>query len=90
MEVICLQSEALYELINEVVERIKEKHNITKDKWISSEEAMDKLRITSKTTLQKLRDEGRIRYSQPEKKMILYDVESINQFLEKHVKNTFK
>lgn len=42
------------------------------NKWIDGEEAMQVLRIKSKTTLQKLRDEGKIRFSQPEKKIILY------------------
>lgn len=89
MEIICLQDTAFYTLIEEVVARIKEKHNITKDKWISSEEAMAKLRITSKTTLQKMRDEGKIRFSQPERKLILYDLDSILTYIEKHAKNTF-
>ena len=83
MEVICLEDEAFYALFEQVVQRIKE------DKWISPEEAMQKLRITSKTTLQKLRDEGKIRFSQPEKKLILYDIDSIYLYLEKHAKNTF-
>ena len=89
MEVICLQDEAFYALIDKVIERIKEQQRISEDKWISAEEAMYKLRISSKTTLQKLRDEGKIRFSQPEKKMILYDVDSIYEYLEKHPKNTF-
>ena len=89
MEVICLEDKAFYTLIEEVVQRIKEKKGIQEDKWISPEEAMHKLRISSKTTLQKMRDEGKIRFSQPEKKIILYDVDSINQYLEKHAKNTF-
>jgi len=72
MEVICLEDEAFYALIDKVVAKVKEKQGIKEDKWISSEEAMSKLRIKSKTTLQKLRDDGKIRYSQPEKKIILY------------------
>jgi hypothetical protein len=84
MEVICLYDEAFYSLIERVVERIKKKQNIGADKWVSGEEAMRLLRITSKTTLQKLRDEGKIRFSQPEKKIILYDVDSIHSYLEKH------
>ena len=89
MEVICLQDEAFYKLIEEVVGRIKEKQNINSDRWISGEEAMQKLRISSKTTLQKLRDNGVIRFSQPEKKLILYDSESIYEYLEKNTKETF-
>lgn len=89
MEVICLEDEAFYALIDKVVNRIKEQHNIKEDKWISGEEAMRKLRISSKTTLQKLRDEGKIRFSQPEKKIILYDNDSIQAYLEQHARDTF-
>lgn len=88
MQVICIEDTAFYALMEQVVKRVKEQHEIKEDKWISGEEAMKKLRISSKTTLQKLRDEGRIRFSQPEKRVILYDVESIYQYLEKHAKNT--
>ncbi|NOT91960.1 helix-turn-helix domain-containing protein [Ferruginibacter sp.] len=89
MEVITIETESFYKLIQSVVERIKAEHNITEDKWISGEEAMRKLRISSKTTLQKLRNEGKVKFSQPERKIILYDVESIYQFLDKNSKETF-
>lgn len=89
MNVICLEDKALYSLVDKVVEQIKSKHIITSDRWISGDEAMQKLRVTSKTTLQKLRDEGKIRFSQPEKKIILYDSLSIDSYLEKHVRETF-
>ena len=89
MEVICLQDEAFYALIEKVVDRIKEKQNIKADKWISGDEAMKVLRITSKTTLQKLRDEGKIRFSQPERKIILYDNDSINDYLTLNARSTF-
>lgn len=89
MEVICLEDEAFYALVESVVKRIKDQQGIKEDKWISGEEAMEKLRIKSKTTLQKLRDEGKIKFSQPEKKIILYDTDSINEYLEKHSKYTF-
>jgi len=89
MQVICLQDEAFYAIIDKVYQHVKEKHAIKEDKWISGEEAMKMLRITSKTTLQKLRDQGKIRFSQPEKKHILYDSDSINSYLNNHAKNTF-
>lgn len=89
MQVICLEDEAFYALIEEVVARLKEKSGITQDKWISDEEAMRLLNIKSKTTLQKLRDEGKIRFTQPQKKIILYDRESIDQYLEQHARETF-
>jgi len=89
MEVICLQDEAFYTLVEQVVNRLKEKQSIKSDKWLTGEQVMRMLHITSKTTLQKLRDEGKIRFSQPEKKIILYDAESVNNYLGKHAKDTF-
>lgn len=71
MEVICLEDTAFFALVKRVVERIKEKApaTIINDKWISGTEAMNLLRIKSKTTLQKLRDEGKTRFTQPEKRL---------------------
>jgi hypothetical protein len=89
MEVICLEDSAFYVLIERVIDRIKEKPDSNTNKWISGEEAMKMLRISSKTTLQKLRDEGKIRFSQPERKIILYDTESINEYLNKNAHETF-
>lgn len=89
MQVICLEETAFYTLVEKVVDQLKEKFSLKQDKWVSGEEAMTLLRIKSKTTLQKLRDEGSIRFSQPEKKIILYDVDSINDYLSQHAKDTF-
>jgi len=89
MEVICLQDEAFYQLIEEVVERLKEKHNIKNDKWVSPECAMELLNIKSKTTLQNLRDTGAIVYTQPQRKIILYDYDSLMGYLDTHTKNIF-
>jgi len=88
LNVICLETEAFYSLVEEVVTRIREKDQIPTDKWISLEEAMDLLRVTSKSTMQKLRDEGLIRFSQPYKKVILYDRDSILSYIETHVNQT--
>jgi hypothetical protein len=89
MNVICLHDEAFFSLIEEVVERIKEKRNIEYDRWILPDDAMAVLGIKSKTTLQKLRDEGKIRFSQPQKKVILYDRESLLKYLDTHSKDVF-
>lgn len=89
LNIICLESQAFYELIEEVVYRMKEQQNIQHDKWISDKEAMNILRISSKTTLQKLRDKGNIRFSQPNRKLILYDRNSILEYLETNAKDTF-
>jgi len=90
MNVICLQEEAFYELVEIVVKRLKEDEaESDASKWIGPEEAMNFLNIKSKTTLQKMRDEGQIRYSQPQRKIILYDRDSLEVYLENHAKNTF-
>lgn len=89
MEVICVQKEAFYALFEKVIEHIESKRGKAPDKWIDGQEAMSILRIKSTTTLQKLRDEGRIRYSQPQKKIILYDRASIMEYIEQHARETF-
>ena len=90
MEVICLETKAFYDLVDKVVKRMKGiESNEKQDKWVSEQEAMRLLRVTSKTTISKLRNNGDIRFSQPRKKIILYDTDSINEYLEKHAKDTF-
>lgn len=90
MQVICLEEQAFYTLLEEVVTRLKTTMQpATTDKWVGQEEALRLLNIKSRTTLQKMRDEGKIRYSQPEKRIILYDRDSINTYLEQHAKETF-
>ncbi len=89
MQVICLEETAFYTLVEQVVARLHEKHGVEKEKWVTDEEAMQLLNIKSKTTMQKLRDEGKIRYSQPQKKIILYDRDSISAYLDSNARNTF-
>jgi hypothetical protein len=88
MQVITLEEEAFFALIEKVTARLNEDGE-KNWKWISEEEAMRALDIKSKTTLQKLRDENAIRYAQPSRKIILYDRDSINAYLEKHTNKRF-
>jgi hypothetical protein len=90
IEIICIESEAFYKLLEEVLRSFKTDKSASSDKWISGAEVMRMLRIKSKSTLQKMRDEGHIRYTQPEKKLILYDVDSIKSYLEGFVYEPFK
>jgi len=55
---------------------MKERENAKEEKWILVEDALKLLGI-GKTTLQKLRNEGKIIFSQPSRKVILYDIQSI-------------
>ena len=89
MEVICLEEKAFYALVEQVVDRLKQSTDQNEDKWLSDDQAMRLLNVKSKTTLQKLRDEGKIRFTQPQKKIILYDRDSIYAYLDNHAQNTF-
>jgi hypothetical protein len=89
MEVLTIETESFYKLIQLVVERIKAEHNVKEDRWIPAAEVMRILNIKSKTTLQKLRDSGAIRFTQPERKIVLYDRISVLEYLEKNANQTF-
>lgn len=89
INIICLESEAFYALVDQVVTRVTKDRDAATPKWITDKQAMQMLGITSTTTLQKYRDQGSIRFSQPSRKVILYDRDSILKFLEKHAKDTF-
>ena len=88
--IICLRSDAFYTLLDEAVNHIDSKFNLSKESpWLDSNEAMKVLNISSRTTLQKFRDEGKIRFSQTSKKVILYERKSLLDFLESHAQSTF-
>jgi hypothetical protein len=89
MNVICIEEKAFDELIAKIYRQVKDLYDEDhRDDWISGEEAMRLLGI-GKTTLQELRNQGRIRFSQPSKRIILYDRLSITQYIIKHARETF-
>ena len=88
MEVICIEEKAFYVLVQKVIKFAKD--NQQKNwPWVSQEEAMKLLGIKSKSTLQKLRDHGQIRFSQPMRKVIQYDKTSIDDFLNRNAREVF-
>jgi hypothetical protein len=89
IEIVYIESEAFYKLLEKVLHHFKNYSPQTAEKWISGAEAMKMLRVKSKATLQKIRDEGCIRFTQPKKKIILYDLDSINSYLEDFVYEPF-
>ncbi|WP_339697254.1 helix-turn-helix domain-containing protein [uncultured Roseivirga sp.] len=89
MEIICLEEKAFYALVERVVDHLKQTHSVERDKWISADDALKLLDVKSKTTLQRMRDDGRIRFSQPQKKIILYDRDSIIEYLEENAQDRF-
>lgn len=89
MNVITIEEEAFFKLVSITIERMQGDSKNEKPKWIGEDDAMQLLHIRSKTTLQKLRNEGKIRYSQPMHKVILYDRGSILKLIEDNVRETF-
>lgn len=87
--VTCLPNADFERLVDRLVGYIKEKHSIQHDTWVTCEEAMRLLNISSKTTLQQIRDNGKIRFTHPTHKILLYDRQSILDYLEAHAKETF-
>jgi len=90
MQVICLEEEAFYTLLEQCVERLESKRQSAPRKWIGEGEAVTMLDGVSKSTLQRLRNNGDIGFTQPSRKIILYDRESIEAYLEKHSKKPFR
>ena len=87
MEVICLEEDAYFEILKKSYEYIKTLHNIKEEKWILPEQAMEMLGVKT-TKLQELRDSGDIEISQPSKKVILYNIDSIRAYLDKHARKS--
>jgi len=58
MQVICLEEKAFYELVEQVVARLKEKNNVNRDKWVSNDEAMRLLNIKIQNDPTKIKGRG--------------------------------
>lgn len=86
LKVICLETPAYYALVQEVIDIAKEMEH-SEELWIDTETAMSILKITSKTTLQKFRDDpgNCIKFSQISRKVILYYRPSLLEFLEQKI-----
>lgn len=69
-------------MIQEIVEIVKEQEKV-EELWVDGKTAMSILKITSKSTLQKYRDQQLIIFSQPSRKVIVYYRPSLLEFLEK-------
>lgn len=89
MQVICLEEEAFYTLLDKSIEYLESKRQNAPRKWIGESEAVSMLDGVSKSTLQRMRNNGDIGYTQPSRKIILYDRESINEYLDKNAKKPF-
>ncbi|MBE9602642.1 helix-turn-helix domain-containing protein [Pedobacter sp. MC2016-24] len=86
---ICFEDEAYYCMIEDIVTRLDKQKNIPKEeKWINQDDALELLDI-SKSTLQRLRDNGKISFSKTSSKKIMYDKKSLLDYLDKNTRKTF-
>lgn len=80
-------------LVLRVVEIVKgylPQREIEQQEWLPPAEAMKLLNLKSQVSLYQLRMNGEITYTQPKRKVILYSRESIQAYLAKHQKMSFK
>lgn len=89
MNTICIEDVALYSRIEKVIDGIADRNPGKSDKWTTIDEAMSLLRIKSRTTLQKLRDESKIRVSYSGKRCVLFDGDFILIYLDDFAYETF-
>lgn len=81
MKIICLESKAFKALVSEVADQLKGEFFEHLNPWVDEKEAMQLLRIHSKATSKKYREEGNITYSTISNKKMLYDRQSILDFI---------
>lgn len=82
MQFIMMDSAAFDKLINEVISMVKIKMKTKPKDWIDEVEARELLGVSSKSTMQRFRDEDRIIYSTVTKKNIMYSRTSILRYME--------
>ena len=86
MDVIVIESEAFYALIDKVVERLRDKEEVL-NKWIDGADAKAVLGV-ERTKLAELRRDGEIEYSKMGRK-ILYNRFSLEEYVERNSRKTF-
>jgi hypothetical protein len=83
-EFIIIDSEAYYKLLQETIEYVKHHTKPQESYWMTPEQVKALLNIGT-STLQKLRNNGQIVYTQISKKTIHYERKSVMEYLQKHI-----
>ena len=84
IRVICLESDAYKAWMKETMNFIKQENSILLDPWLTRDEAMKLLKVSSRTKLQEIKDAGKIKVSKVDgsNKHILYERKSILDLIE--------
>lgn len=88
-QIIFIDDSQLELLAEMIVARIGKHGNLQPDKWMDIEDVMMTLRIKSRSTIQDLRNRGELRFCKINSKTILYDRSSVNEYIQKHIKEKF-
>ncbi|MET3537674.1 helix-turn-helix domain-containing protein [Chryseobacterium limigenitum] len=87
IQIIQIDTLSLFEIIKQLKPLLSEK--TTPKKWLTLKEAKTLLGIKSSTTILKLKNEGKLRYCNLTSKKILYDYDSIMEYLKSNAEDTF-
>jgi hypothetical protein len=89
MEIIIFEKSSYWRMQRELMsmfqDALKDANKKSEDDWISTEEAKALLGVKSKSKMQELRDEDKIKFSKHGKKLIKYSRSSILKYLERNV-----
>lgn len=91
MEFLVIESEKFFALIDTLLQRVDERYSMAnEEEWISAAKAKALLGIKSDTSLQSLRNNGSIVFSQsPGGRVILYSRRSILAYISSNKKDKF-
>ena len=85
-QILIMQKSDLEKLLEELVSKLEK---APEKRWILEEEAMSMLGVRSKSFMWSLRSTGKLTVSQPSRKILLYDIESIKNLIESNIKKSF-
>lgn len=80
---IILKEDNYQRVLDKTLEYLEEKISPSHPRWVTPDQAMKMLNI-GVSTLQKLRNEGKVVYSKISNKNIMYEYQSILDFLEEN------
>ncbi|HAO08003.1 MAG TPA: hypothetical protein DCQ50_13715 [Chryseobacterium sp.] len=87
IQIIQIDTLTFFQIIKQLKSLLEEKEN--PKKWLTLRETKILLGIKSSTTILKLKNEGKLRYCNLTSKKILYDYDSIMEYLESKAEDTF-
>ncbi|QSE99186.1 helix-turn-helix domain-containing protein [Fulvivirga lutea] len=90
MNQICLEKDFVIRAVTNIIDQTCPSYkDKPKSPWVSAKEAKELLQISSDTTLQNFRNQGKLTYAKVTPKTIIYSLESINQYIKSKTHDRF-